>query len=211
MPFDLAAHIATMTRVVRDIEKDGKPARALVASRVYETDAADLWNALTDKERIERWFLPISGDLKLHGRYQFEGNAGGTITRCEPEERLEATWEFAGGVSWITVRLETVIGGTRLELEHVAQIDPSWGDVGSGAVGIGWDMAFMGLARYLQSGESAARSAVAEWMASPEAKDFYRLTSVAWGRADVESGVPEERAMASAEHIRAMYAGEQSG
>ena len=36
-------------------------------------------DALTDPERIGRWFLPISGDFRLGGRYQFEGNAGGKI------------------------------------------------------------------------------------------------------------------------------------
>jgi len=28
-----------------------------------------------------RWFLPIEGDLKLGGKYQLKGNAGGTITQ----------------------------------------------------------------------------------------------------------------------------------
>ena len=43
-----------------------------------------MWDACTDPERIGRWFLPVSGDLRLGGRYQLEGNAGGEILRCEP-------------------------------------------------------------------------------------------------------------------------------
>ena len=43
----------------------------------------DVWDALTNPERIGRWFLPISGDYRLGGRYQFEGNAGGEIVACE--------------------------------------------------------------------------------------------------------------------------------
>lgn len=70
---------------------EGKPARVVVASRTYATDRADLWDALTNAERIPRWFLPISGDLKLDGRYQLEGNAGGRITRCDRAEALDVT------------------------------------------------------------------------------------------------------------------------
>ena len=56
----------------------------VVASRSYDTDIDDLWEAITNAERIPRWFLPITGELRLGGRYQLQGNAGGTITACEP-------------------------------------------------------------------------------------------------------------------------------
>lgn len=64
-----------------------------------------LWEATTTPERLARWFLPVEGDLKLGGRYQLEGNAGGTITRCDPPEALDMTWEFGGGTSWVNLRL----------------------------------------------------------------------------------------------------------
>src|SRR5436190_23285212 len=101
MAFDLSAHMAATTRLVKGLERDGKPAKAVIASCVYDTDAADLWDALTSKDRIARWFLPVSGELKLGGRYQFEGNAGGTITECQPRERIGATWEFGSNVTWV--------------------------------------------------------------------------------------------------------------
>ena len=50
-------------REVRDVEHDGKPARAIEGSRLYSTETDDLWDALTNAERIPRWFLPIRGDL----------------------------------------------------------------------------------------------------------------------------------------------------
>ena len=105
MPFDLAAHLGLVTRTVRNLERDGKPVKAIIASCVYDTDAADLWDAVTNAERLPRWFLPVSGDLRLGGRYQFTGNAGGKITECVPQKRLAATWEFGGGVTWVTVTL----------------------------------------------------------------------------------------------------------
>ena len=49
-------------------------ARTLTISRVYDTGIEDLWDACTNPERIPRWFLPVSGDLELGGRYALEGN-----------------------------------------------------------------------------------------------------------------------------------------
>ena len=91
-------------RLVKDAEHDGQPARVVSGARTYATSAEDLWDAVTNAERIPRWFLPITGDLKLGGRYQLEGNAGGEITRCESPEALDVTWEYAENVSWVTLR-----------------------------------------------------------------------------------------------------------
>ena len=66
------------------LERDGQPARAVTLARSYATTVEDLWDAVTNGERILRWFLPISGELAPGGRYQLEGNAGGVITACEP-------------------------------------------------------------------------------------------------------------------------------
>ena len=57
------------------------PVRVAVARRTYPTDQADLWDCLTNAERIPRWFLPVSGELVEGGRYQTEGNAGGVIEK----------------------------------------------------------------------------------------------------------------------------------
>ena len=209
MPFDLAHAIGAVTRVVERRERDGKPAHAVIATRSYDTDIDDLWDALTNVERIPRWFMPISGDLKLGGRYQLEGNAGGTVTACTPPRQLAVTWEFGGGVTWLTVDLTPdPKGGTSLRLEHVAHVDPHWGQYGPGAVGIGWDSALMGLARHLESGVAVAGPEAMAWMASPEGKDFIRKTSVGWGEADIAAGEDPKVAKESAERTRAAYSGE---
>ena len=75
--------------------------------RVPESSALtpeDLWDALTSKERLPRWFAQVDGDLQLGGRFQVKGNAGGTITACAPPKSFSATWEFGGGVSWIKAK-----------------------------------------------------------------------------------------------------------
>ena len=121
-------------------------ARTVTISRSYAADQADVWDAVTNAERIPRWFLPVTGDLRLGGRYQLEGNAGGTIESCDPPNGFTATWEYGGEVSWIEVRLtEEGPDRTQLVLEHIAHVDDErWTQFGPGAVGVGWDL---GLAR----------------------------------------------------------------
>ena len=209
MSFDLAAHLGAMTRDVRDVEKDGQPAKAVVASRTYDTTAADLWDALTRPERIKRWFAPVTGDLKLGGRYQVENNAGGIVLECEPERRIALTWEFAGIPTWVTVTLTPEGDGTRLELEHVAHLSPHWDSYGPGAVGVGWDLGFMGLARHLAEPEAdLPAEAVAGWGETQEARDMMRVTSDDWGRAAIAAGEDRAQALKAAESTRRFYSGE---
>src|SRR5262249_11945464 len=131
MNFNPAASLGAVVRKVVSRDHLGKPARVVIAGRRYDTDIDDLWDALTNGERIPRWFLPISGDLKLGGRYQFKGNAGGEITRCEPPRLLAVTWEYGPEVSWLNVTLAAEAAGTRLELEHIAHVsDERWEQFG---------------------------------------------------------------------------------
>src|SRR5688572_18517803 len=111
------------SRRVENREHLGKPALVVVAARTYATTVDDLWDAITTPARLVRWFLPVEGDLKLGGRYQLKGNAGGTITRCERPDALDLTWEFGGGTSWVTLRLARDGEGARLTLEHIAHRD----------------------------------------------------------------------------------------
>jgi uncharacterized protein YndB with AHSA1/START domain len=108
-------------------------ARSMTISQTYDAPIKDAWDACTNPERIPRWFLPVSGELRAGGRYQLQGNAGGKIERCDPPTGFAATWEFGGTVSWIEVRLTaTGKGGTRLELEHVVPVDDHWAEFGPG-------------------------------------------------------------------------------
>src|SRR5690349_12257290 len=113
--FDITRLIGLVARETTRREHEGRPARVLVATRTYDTSQEDLWDALTNGERIPRWFLPISGDLRLGGHYQLEGNAGGEIKGCEPPRHLALTWGMHGDTSWVNVHLsENPDGGTLL-------------------------------------------------------------------------------------------------
>lgn len=211
MTFDPTAYLGAATRAVRNLERDGKPAKAVVATCVYNTDAADLWDALTNPERIPRWFLPVSGELKLGGRYQFQGNAGGTITECVPPKKIGATWEFGPAVTWVTVTLTPQGEGTRLELEHVAPIDPHWDNFGPGAVGVGWELGLLGLATHIANPGVAIDPATgAAWPTTPQGREFVRASTSGWGNADIAAGEAPDKARAAAENTRKFYTGEMS-
>jgi uncharacterized protein YndB with AHSA1/START domain len=208
--FDIAGHIGAVARVVDSCIRDGLPARMVVATCSYPTDAADLWDALTNIERIPRWFMPVSGELRLGGRYQLQGNAAGEITGCEPPSRLAITWEFGGEVSWVTVTLAAdESGGTVLTLEHVAHVDDTrWDQYGPGAVGVGWDMALLGLGRHVATGESVDGKAGIAWLSTAEGRRFVSQSSDDWGRAAIAAGDEPAKAKGSAERTRAAYTGD---
>src|SRR5689334_14969927 len=170
---DVKHQISEVRREVGSKVLAAGEARVITISQAYEGSLGDVWDACTSPERIARWFLPVSGDLRLGGQYQLQGNAGGTIERCDPPNSFAATWEFGGQVSWIEVRLTAEAGGTRLELEHVAHVDENlWVQFGPGAVGIGWDSMFLGLALYTATGEGMGPEAAAAWVMSDEGREF---------------------------------------
>lgn len=172
-------------------------------SRAYDASVADLWDACTDPERIARWFLPVSGDLRLGGSYQLEGNAGGRIEACEPPRELVLTWVFGGTTSVLAADFTALDAGrSELRLRHTVPDDDHWTSYGPGATGVGWDLVLLGLAAFV-AGEEVDPAAVA---ASPEAQDFMRRSAAAWGRAHLDSGVPAGVARAAADRTSAAYA-----
>ena len=208
MQIDVVSFVGAVVREVENRERNGHPVRAVVASRDYDTDVDDLWDALTTAERIPRWFLPVSGDLRPGGKYQFEGNAGGAITACEPPRRLAVTWEFGGQVSWVEVDLADAPGGrARLTLEHVVPVDDHWVRFGPGAVGVGWDLTLMGLVLHLASGAAADKAEAAAWSGSEEGKAFVRRSAEAWCAAHIASGEDEAAARTTSALTAKFYTG----
>lgn len=208
MQIDVARVLGLVTRSVRSFDKDGKPASAVTLTRLYDTSVDDLWDAVTSRERIPRWFAPVEGDLRLGGRYQVKGNAGGTITSCTPPTHFAATWEFGGATSWIDVTLSAERSQARLTLEHTAIIGDHWDQFGPGAVGIGWDLALAGLERYLATGASVDHETAEAWMVSPKGKDFMTTSGESWRAAHVAGGVDPATAKERSDRTIAFYRGE---
>lgn len=211
---DVKQQVNAVARTVGNRRLEAGEARVSTIGQIYDTGIDDLWDVVTNVERIPRWFLPISGDLRLGGKYQFEGNAGGSITACEPPRSFAATWEFGDQVSWIEVRLSEVGDGrTRFELEHVAHVaDELWEQFGPGATGLGWDSGLLGLANHLADPSAPLNpEEAAAWIASEDGKLFLRLSADAWADAAIASGDDEVTARTAADRIYGMYTGASEG
>ena len=206
---DVKHQISEVRREIGSRALEAGEARVLTVSQAYEGTLDDLWDACTNPKRIPRWFLPVSGDLRVGGRYQLEGNASGTIERCDPPNSFAATWELGGESSWIEVRLsEQPDGRIRLELEHVAHVaDELWAQFGPGAVGIGWDLALLGLARHMSGGEPMDPQDSAAWMTSADGREFIALSSEQWCQASITAGTAATEAQAAAGRTVAFYTG----
>ena len=208
MNFDVESHLGAVERCVSWLERDGRPASGVTLARSYATTVEDLWDAVTNGERIPRWFAPVSGDLRLGGRYQVEGNAGGEITACERQSHFALDWEFGGWVSWVDVRVsDEGTGRARLCLTHTAHLSEHWDTYGPGAAGVGWEMSFLGLALHLAQ-PNAPRPDEAAFAISPDGKAFITGSSEGWERAAVAAGTEPEAARAAARRTTAFYTGE---
>ena len=216
---DIQAQLDAVSRELREDEVDGHAAHVQTIAQEYPSGIDDVWEAVTSPERIARWFLPVSGDLRLGGRYQLEGNAGGEVLACAAPDGGSAgyrvTWEYGGGVTWLAVRLRSVADGrTRLELEHTARtadVPPGmWETFGPGATGVGWDQGLLGLALHLGAFEGAVSPAEAEaWQLSDEGRAFTRAAADGWAAAHVAAGADPQAAQAAADATYGFYTGQQ--
>jgi uncharacterized protein YndB with AHSA1/START domain len=201
MHFTPADHLGAVDRSLSTITRDGEELRLLTVTRRYDATADDVWDALTTRDRIARWMMPVTGDLEPGGRYQLEGNAGGEILTCDRPERLSLTWVYGDQVSWVDVSLRPTDGGTLLQLDHAVPVDDHYAQFGPGATGIGWELSLMGLAEHLAEPAVVPR----EQAPTPELADFMRASSTAWGQASIAAGTDPDEARAAAERCAAAY------
>ncbi|SEH01381.1 Uncharacterized conserved protein YndB, AHSA1/START domain [Nonomuraea solani] len=188
---------------------DGKR-KTIVLRRRYDAEVEDVWDACTDADRLGRWFLPVTGDLRLGGTYQLRGNAGGEILRCEPPRLLKITWLYGPdpGFSEVEVHLSAQDGGTLLELRHEAEVPPEmWSEFGPGSVGVGWDLSLLGLGRHLSGGVPIDDDTYHE---TGEGRRFITASSAAWGQAHLAAGAPAGEVDAAVARTTAFYAPEQA-
>jgi uncharacterized protein YndB with AHSA1/START domain len=209
---DVSQHISAVQRRVGSRTLPDGQARVVTVVRTFAAPVDDVWDACTNLDRIPRWFLPITGELRVGGRYQLEGNAGGVVERCDPPggagvPGFVATWEYGDQVTGIEVRLTPgPDGGTVLTLDHVGHVDDAfWTEFGPGAVGIGWESGLLGLAGHLGAPGVPTPDQGAAWMASPEGHRFVAASSAAWGAAHIASGADPQAARAAADRTAAAY------
>ncbi|GAB2621228.1 SRPBCC family protein [Pseudactinotalea suaedae] len=187
--------------------RDGEDVAVVEVLRTYPGEVTDVWDALTNAERLPRWFLPVSGELRLGGRYQLEGNAGGTVTSCDPPHAFASTWELGDFTSWLAVEL--IPDGedrTTVRLAHtVATDNDHWRQFGPAAVGIGWDLGFYGLGLHLRTGADLDPEAEQMWSMSREGVDYITACAEAWRAADTAAGADEGESRARADACVRFY------
>ncbi|GAA0438758.1 activator of HSP90 ATPase [Acrocarpospora corrugata] len=191
-------------------EVSGGTRQTVLVRRTYDAEITDVWAACTEPERLRRWFLPVSGDLRVGGTYQIEGNAGGEILRCEPPELFTVTWLFGEnpGFSEVEVRLSADGDGTLFELRHTAEMPTDmWSKYGPGATGVGWDLTLLGLSLHLLDGDSAMPDE-ATFHQTDEGRRFITASSHAWGAAHLAAGTPPDQVAAAVANTTAFYAPE---
>jgi uncharacterized protein YndB with AHSA1/START domain len=209
---DITADLRAVERETGARTTPAGEGHSVLLRRRYAAAVEEVWDAITDPQRVARWFLPVSGDFRLGGAYQLEGNAGGTILRCDRPHLLRLSWVMgeapaAEGASEVEVRLAAVAPEeTELVLDHTAVVPAEmWDQFGPGAVGVGWDLTLLGLAMHLR-GEAIADHDT--WEASPEARRYIVASSVAWGEALRAAGAPDEAVAGAVRNTTAFYAPE---
>ncbi len=206
---DLIEAMDGIRRAVGEGRLPAGDAHVVTTSRTYPAEIDDVWDALTNPARIPRWFLPIHGDLRLGGTYQFEGNAGGEIRECEPPQRLLVTWVMGEpdpeDASIVEVLLQPVTnGGTTLTLEHTAVVPPEmWEQFGPGSVGVGWDLSLIGLGAHLAGLELGNPE---ELERDPAMHAAMAASSQAWGEALAATGLDAHSVAARVAATTALYA-----
>src|SRR3954452_24075664 len=92
---------------------------------VLPADPDEVWEALTEPDRLEDWFAnDVELDLRPGGGASFRWSNGeerhATVTEVDPERRLAFEWDDEGTVEF---ELDDDVDGTRLV---VTESSPAW-------------------------------------------------------------------------------------
>ncbi len=216
---DIAAQLAAVDRGIRTETRDGVASYVQTLDQTYPSPLDDVWEAVTTADRISRWFLPVSGDLRLGGRYQLEGNAGGEVLACAPPAdgaaSFRVSWGMGGDPTFLTITLSAEGDRTRLELEHVAGVDSlppgMWEQFGPAGTGMGWDSGLLGLALHLTNPIARDEFDAEAWTRSDEGAAFLRGSADAWADAHIADGADPQVARTAATATFGMYTGQLPG
>lgn len=207
---DVLHELAAARRAMGSATLPAGDAYTMELRRRYDAPVDDVWDAITDPERLGRWMKPVTGDLRLGGSFELDGGEHGDILRCEPPRLLRVSWLFGPqadewpGTSEVEVRLSPAPdGGTEFELVHAAAVgEPMFPTYGPGAGGVGWDLHLLTLAGFLADGEILDHE---KFRTLPEGDEFLRRSAAAWGEAHLAAGGDPDQVAAAIEATTAFY------
>jgi uncharacterized protein YndB with AHSA1/START domain len=208
---DVLDELAAARRAMGTASLPAGDAYTIELRRHYHAPVDDVWNAITDPERLGRWLKPVTGDLRLGGSFELDGGEHGDILACDPPGRLRVSWLFGPeaddwpGTSEVEVQLSPGPAGyTDFTLVHAAAVgEPMFPTYGPGAGGVGWDLHLLTLAGFLADGESLDHE---EFRTTPEGRDFVRRSAAAWGDAHLAAGGDPDQVAAAVVATTAFYA-----
>lgn len=142
----------TNTRVLGTLRplRDGKGVVRM--EDVYDADLDELWSAVTDPERLARWLVEVTGDLRVGGaieaRFTSSWTGPGRIDVCESPTHLLVTMSPNASDETVIEAWLTAEGDrTRLVLEERGIPIPELAGHGSG-----WQAHVEDLATHLSGG-----------------------------------------------------------
>lgn len=183
--------LAEQDAIRRAVAQGAGETVVVTLARTYDADAEDVWDALTDPERLALWFSPVTGDLRVGGEFAVEGNASGEILRCDRPTWLSVT--FGAPESVVDLRVSGAGDRTTLELTHTFPYEASAAE--ALYPGSGWDGAFLGLGIYLRGDAIGDPMEAAN---SPEVIAFNAASIDRWVAAVEESGTVTAEQLAEA-------------
>jgi uncharacterized protein YndB with AHSA1/START domain len=104
---------------------------------VYPTSVDDLWSAITDPDRLQRWIARVDGDLRLDGRFTATFTSGwegsGIVEVCDAPRSLRVRMSQPGADSTTMEAQLTAEGdATRLVIEERGLPLADYADHGAG-------------------------------------------------------------------------------
>jgi uncharacterized protein YndB with AHSA1/START domain len=136
----------------------------------YDTGIDDLWSALTDPDRLARWYGRVAGDLRPGGEFHLyvesdEVDCAGRVTACEPPRRLvvvtretDKSYREGQGVPPHDEHVEATLTADGDQTILVIEVQGPPLDA-IAFYGVGWQIHAENLAGYLAGRERGASSA----------------------------------------------------
>lgn len=212
---DVLDELAAARRTMGAATLPAGDAYTMELRRRYEAPVDDVWDAITDPDRVSRWLGTVSGDLRLGGAFALDGGEHGEVLECEPPQRLRVSWLFGPdadawpGTSEVEVRLSPgTSGGTELALVHAAAVgEPLFSTYGPGAGGVGWDLHLLSLVRFLAGAGTLDH---ASFGSSRQGREVARRSAALWGEAHLAGGGDPDHVAAAVRATTAFYAPEDA-
>lgn len=100
----------------------------LVVEQLFDSPIDLVWSALTETDRMQKWYFNIS-DFKAEAGFEFRFEAGTAekkythvcrITEVIPRRKITYSWRYEGygGISHVTFELAKVEMKTRVRITH---------------------------------------------------------------------------------------------